>query len=80
MATLLAAAHRACARAKAPRTASLALGLWIATVGFAVHNQFESTIYGEQYKIMLVAVAAAAWRLSETDRSESLIAQPDPAG
>jgi hypothetical protein len=46
MATLLAAAHRACVRALDSRTASLALGLWIATVGFAVHNQFESTIYG----------------------------------
>jgi O-antigen ligase len=74
MATLLAAAHRACVRALDSRTASLALGLWIATVGFAVHNQFESTIYGEQYKIMLVAVAAAAWRLSRTDPSESPMA------
>lgn len=59
-----ATAWRARARAGDARERSLALGLWGAFVGFAVHNQFESTIYGQQYKMMLMAVAAATWRLS----------------
>jgi O-antigen ligase len=45
------------------RDAALGLALWAGFLGFIVHNQFESTIYGQQYKMMLVAVAAATWGL-----------------
>jgi hypothetical protein len=61
MGALLRLAWRARAAAATPPARALAAGLWAAMVAFAVHNQFESTIYGEQYKIMLVVVAAAAW-------------------
>ncbi len=46
------------------RDRALGVGVWAAFVGFAIHNQFESTIYGEQFKILLVMVAAAAHRLA----------------
>lgn len=42
---------------------ALGVGVWGAFIGFAIHNQFESTIYGEQFKILLMLVAAAAYRL-----------------
>lgn len=45
------------------RDGALGLALWAAFVGFVVHNQFESTIYGQQYKMMLAVVAAATWGL-----------------
>jgi O-antigen ligase len=56
-------AWRARRDARHPRDRSLALGLWAAFVGFAVHNQVESTICGQQYKMLLMLVAAATWRL-----------------
>jgi O-antigen ligase len=51
--------------ATAPRDRALGVGLWAAFLAFVVHNQFESTIYGQQYKLLLVVVAAATWRLGE---------------
>jgi len=48
----------------ATRDRALGLGLWAAFLAFLVHNQFESTIYGEQFKILFMIVAAATWRLS----------------
>ena len=65
--TLGAAAWRARQRAQTPRARVLALGLWAAFLGFMLHNQFESTLYGEQFKLLLVLVAAATWRLAEGD-------------
>jgi O-antigen ligase len=59
------ASWRARSAGRSPRQRSLGLGLWAAFVAFFVHNQMESTIYGEQYKILLMLVAAAAWRLGE---------------
>ena len=60
-----ASAHRARRTASTGPERALALGLWGAFLAFAIHNQFESTIYGEQFKILLVLVAAAAWRLGQ---------------
>lgn len=51
--------------ATGPRDRALGVGLWAAFLAFLVHNQFESTIYGEQYKLLLVVVAAATWRIGE---------------
>jgi O-antigen ligase len=59
------AARRARVRAPTPGDRALAVGLWAAFLGFAIHNQFESTLYGEQYKILLMLVAVATWRLAE---------------
>jgi O-antigen ligase len=42
---------------------AIGLAMWAAFLGFAIHNQFESTIYGQQYKMMFVVVAAATWGL-----------------
>jgi hypothetical protein len=63
MAALLGLAWRARSRARTPAARSLALGAWAAMIGFAAHNQIESTIYGEQYKILLLMLAAATWGL-----------------
>lgn len=77
--TLLAAAWRACRVAASPGAAALAFSLWVALLGFALHNQIESTIYGQQYKFMLVAIGAAAWRLSQPGEKDSLPSEPPPA-
>ncbi len=69
MASLLRLAWRARSAAATPAARSLALGTWAATIGFAVHNQLESTIYGEQYKLVLVMLAAAAWGLTQPEPS-----------
>ena len=45
------------------------MGLWAAFLACVVHNQFESTLYGEQYKLLLVVVAAATWRVSQPART-----------
>jgi O-antigen ligase len=64
----IAAFGRAAWKARDPRhparDRALGLGLWAAFVAFLFHNQIESTIYGEQYKILLMITAAAAWGLS----------------
>lgn len=49
---------------RTPGERALGLGVWAAFVGFFVHNQFESTLYGEQYKILLMMVTAAAAALA----------------
>jgi O-antigen ligase len=56
-------ARRALRAARTPRERSLALGLVAAFLGFAFHNQVESTLYGQQYKMLLVVYAAAAWAI-----------------
>ena len=58
--------ERACDR----HERSLALGLWAAWLAFLVHNQLESTLYGEQFKLLLFLAAAATWRLSESEPAE----------
>src|SRR5947207_15595786 len=50
---------------------ALALGTWAAFIGFVVHNQFESTIYGQQYKMMLLVVAAATWGLDRANQEST---------
>ena len=54
------------ARGRAPAGGEHALGvaLWATFLAAAIHNQFESTIYGEQYKLVLVLTIAAAARLT----------------
>lgn len=42
----------------------LGVALWATFLAAAIHNQFESTIYGEQYKLILVLTIAAAARLT----------------
>src|SRR5205085_5440139 len=54
-----AGARRALRAAATPRERTLALGLWAAFLGFALHNQVESMLYGQQYKMLLVVYAAA---------------------
>jgi len=58
-------ARRALRAAVTPRERSLALGLVAAFVAFALHNQVESTLYGQQYKMLLVVYAGAAWALGQ---------------
>jgi O-antigen ligase len=54
------------ARRHAPAGGEYALGvsLWATFLAAAIHNQFESTIYGEQYKLVLMLTIAAAARLT----------------
>jgi len=52
-------------RAEERRERSLALGLWAAWLAWVIHNQFESTLYGGQFKLLLCLVAAATWRLEQ---------------
>jgi O-antigen ligase len=52
------------ARGAPGRGRALGVALWAAFVGVVAHNQLESTLYGEQFKILLVMVAAAASRLA----------------
>jgi len=64
----------ALAAIRASRTAaerSLALGCGAAVLGAVIHNQVESTLYGEQFKLLLVAVAAAMWRLGLPDQEST---------
>ena len=65
LAGLLASAWRARTRARTNAERSIGLGLWTAFVALAIHNQFESTIYGQQFKIFVMLAAAATWRLGE---------------
>ena len=71
--TLGVTAWRARCAARSSRERALGLGVWAAFVGFAIHNQFESTLYGEQFKIVLMLLSAATWRLSLA------AAPPEPA-
>ncbi|TMQ71997.1 MAG: O-antigen ligase family protein [Candidatus Eisenbacteria bacterium] len=48
-----------------PRARALAIGIWGSWLAFVLHNQIESTLYGEQLKLLLFLTAAAAWRLGE---------------
>jgi O-antigen ligase len=68
------------ARRLAPtaRDRSLAVGLWAVFVGFVVHNQMESTIYGPQYKIVLMVWAAVTWALSVEWEGSARGANPEP--
>ena len=43
---------------------ALGVALWATFLAAVIHNQFESTIYGEQYKLVLVLTIAAAVRLT----------------
>jgi hypothetical protein len=63
LAALLLLGHRAVTAAGSHRGRALALGVWCALVAFALHNQFESTLYGQQVKILVALTAAAAWGL-----------------
>jgi O-antigen ligase len=63
-ATMLVEAWRARAGAPTGADRSLGLALWAAFVAAALHNLIESTIYGEQFKILLVLCAVATARLA----------------
>ncbi len=77
--TLLASAWRAVRAGRVPRERVLALGAAAAVLGAAIHNQVESTLYGEQFKILLFLVAAALWRLGLPERASCNPAlPPDP--
>jgi O-antigen ligase len=76
VAALGAGAHRALRHAATPRERSLALGLWAAFIAFALHNQVESTIYGEQYKLMLLVYGAAAWTIGREWQARAESAPP----
>jgi O-antigen ligase len=73
--TLLASAWRAVRASRGTRERTLALGAAAAVLGAAIHNQVESTIYGEQFKLFLFLVAAAIWRLGLPERASC-----NPAG
>ena len=49
--------------ATTPRERSLALGVCAAFIAFALHNQVESTLYGQQFKMLLLVYGAAAWTI-----------------
>jgi hypothetical protein len=61
---MLREAWRARSAAMESRDRGLGLALWAAFVAAALHNLIESTIYGEQFKILLVLSLAAAARLA----------------
>jgi O-antigen ligase len=68
-------------RQPAPERA-LGLGVWTAFLGFLLHNQTESTLYGEQYKILLMLIAAAALGLAPRlphDRPRPVVHSAIPA-
>ena len=65
MVAALALARRAARNARGPDRA-LAIAVASGIVGFAVHNQIESTIYGEQYKVLLFVVLAGAAALARS--------------
>jgi O-antigen ligase len=62
-------AWRLGANARDPRAQALGLGLWASWLAFLLHNQLESTLYGQQFKLLLFVVAAATWRLSKVEES-----------
>ncbi len=66
-AALLGTAFGAVRASRTARDRTLALGVAAAVVAALLHNQVESTLYGEQFKLLLFGVAAAAWRLSLQD-------------
>jgi O-antigen ligase len=57
-------AWRARACAATPRERALGVALWAAFLTAVLHNQVESTLYGEQYKVVFALVAVATWRLA----------------
>ncbi len=61
--TLLLTAWRLHGLAPGPAERALALGVRTAWLGFAAHNQVESTLYGGQFKVVLMVAAAATWAL-----------------
>jgi O-antigen ligase len=76
---LLGSAWRAVRASRAARERTLALGAAAAVLGAALHNQVESTLYGEQFKLFLFLVAAAIWRLGLPERASCNPARsPDP--
>ena len=69
LAWVLVLLRSALAAIRASRSAgerSLALGCGAAVLGAVLHNQVESTLYGEQFKLLLFVLAAAIWRLART--------------
>jgi len=62
--SVLAPARGAAAAASHPRSRALARGAWGALLGAFVHNQVESTLYGEHFKILFILVGAAALQLA----------------
>jgi O-antigen ligase len=60
--------------AREPADRAMGLGLWAAWLAFVLHNQMESTIYGEQFKLLLMLVAAATWRLEVAARDRERVA------
>ena len=64
--------------AATPRERSLALGLSAAFVAFALHNQVESTLYGQQFKMLLLVYAAAAWTIGREWQARAGAAGVDP--
>jgi O-antigen ligase len=83
----VAALGRIAWRARDPGQAAsqraLGLGVWTAFLGFLLHNQTESTLYGEQYKILLMLVTAAGVGLAsrvphDRDRAVVQSAMPGP--
>jgi O-antigen ligase len=69
--------------ASAGEARTLGLGLWAAFIGFMVQGQVEPNIYGQQFKMLLVTVAAATWRLAvewEQRRMPEPSAAPSPRG
>lgn len=64
LAAALRAPWRAARAAGDARLEALALGPWAVFLVALVHNQFESTLYGEQFKVLLFLVAGAAWGLA----------------
>ena len=58
-----AAAWRA-RRATPPRARALGVALWAAFLAAVLHNQVESTLYGEQYKLLFALVVASTLALA----------------
>lgn len=52
------------------RLKALAIGPWAVFLIAFVHNQFESTLYGEQFKVLLFVVVGAAWGLARAHRAQ----------
>jgi hypothetical protein len=72
--TLGRSAWRVGSAARAPAERAMGLGLWAAWLAFVLHNQMESTIYGEQFKLLLMLAAAATWRLEVAARDRDRVA------
>ena len=70
------AARRACAAARTPGDRVFAAGVVAAWLGCLLHNQVESTIYGAQFKIVLMILAAATCALGHTTFERPVIETP----